>query len=117
VPSALAACQGNRMMAGEFDCHCVQGRIYNFRISHPEDTVGSTPQPIARLLTGDEVAYGTCVTDWKVMMWAKSEATSHRLNPTAAECAASKLVALLHEKAAPSRASEVFDEALHACSK
>jgi hypothetical protein len=117
VPAASAACEGNRMMAGEFDCHCVQGRIYDFRISHPEDTVSSTPQPIARLLTGNEVAYGTCVTEWKVKMWAKSEAMSHRLNPTAAECAANKLVALLHEKAAPSRASEVFDEALHACSK
>ena len=116
APVALAYCQNDRIMAGSFDCYCVQRNVYNYRIKQAEENPGTQPEPLANLLAGEKLNCSSCIGQF-VQMWARSAAQSRGLVPNAADCAAQRFETSLRAKPYLSRAKELFDGAIAACKK
>jgi hypothetical protein len=114
VPAAMAYCQHDKLMSGAFDCHCLQGKVYAYRLDHASDTVGPSPEPLASLFTTNKLECAACIQQF-VKMWAQSQAQSQGRVGAAADCVAQKFVTLIHATPQPSEVQRIFGEAMQAC--
>jgi hypothetical protein len=104
-------------MAGAFDCYCVQHMVHNYRIQHANEVApGSQPEALANLFGEDKIEASQCIRDYRVKMWAKSEAQSRaHLKPDQADCVAERFVTSVHAQPYPGRADAIFNETVKAC--
>ena len=117
IPVTLAYCHHDRVMAGAFDCYCVQHMVHNYRLQHENEVApGIQPEALANLFSEDKIEASQCISDYRVKMWAKSEAQSRaRLKPDQADCVAQRFLSSLHAKPYPGRADSIFNGAVAAC--
>jgi hypothetical protein len=115
VPVAQAYCDKDKMMSGAFDCHCLQGKVYAYRLAHASDTVGPSPEPLASLFANNKLDCAACIKQF-AQMWARSQAQSQgRVTPAAADCVAQKFVTLIRATPHPTEVQRIFGEAMTAC--
>ncbi len=112
APLALAYCQNDRMIAGSFDCYCIQRAVYNYRMEHASEP--GQPEPLANLFAKDKLDCRGCIGQF-VEMWATSHAQSQSLPRPVAECVAKRYVASLRAKPYPAHVKELFKAAMTAC--
>jgi hypothetical protein len=112
VPAALAYCQNDRMIAGSFDCYCIQRAVYNYRMEHAGQP--GQPEPLNDLFAKEKLNCSNCVAQF-VSMWATSHAQSQRLPLPAAQCVAKRYETSLRAKPYPARVKELFAAAMAAC--
>ena len=112
VPAALAYCQNDRMIAGAFDCYCIQRTVYNYRMEHAADP--GPPEPLASLFAKDKVNCSNCIAQF-VTAWATSHAQSQSLTRPVAECVAKRFETSLRAKPYPSQVKQLFAAAITAC--
>ena len=115
VTPALTFCQNDRAMSQGYDCACLQVKIYDYRVSHPAETLKGTPA-LASFFDGKEFECDKCINGNKAKYFARDRAKVAGLQtPAAQDCAAEKFVSLLHASPVPSRAREAVDSAIRAC--
>jgi hypothetical protein len=115
VTPALAFCQSERAMSQGYDCACLQTKIYDYRVSHPAETLKGTPT-LASFFDGKQFECDKCINGNKAKYFARDQAKIAGLRtPAAQDCAAEKFVTLMHANPIPSRAKEEVDSAIRAC--
>ena len=112
VPAALAYCQNDRVIAGAFDCYCIQRAVYNYRMEHASDP--GSPEPLASLFAKDKLNCSNCIAQF-VSAWATSHAQSQSLTRPVAECVAKRFETALRAKPFPSHVKELFTAAIAPC--
>jgi hypothetical protein len=115
VSPAIAFCQATRALLVAYDCACLQVKIYQYRIAHPDDTLKDTPA-LARFFDGKLVDCEKCMTEARAKMEARNRAVSAGLKlPAQEDCVAEKVVSLLHANPVPSLAQSQLESAIKAC--
>jgi hypothetical protein len=115
VTPALTFCQNDRAMSQEYDCACLQVKIYDYRVAHPAETLKGTPA-LASFFDGKQFECDKCINTNKAKYYARDQAKIAGLRtPAQQDCAAEKFVALLHASPIPSRAKEAVEAAIRAC--
>ena len=112
APAALAYCQNDRVIAGAFDCYCIQRTVYNYRMEHAREP--GPPEPLASLFAKDKMNCGNCIGQF-VTAWATSHAQSQSLTRPVAECVAKRFETALRAKPYPSHVKQLFAAAIAAC--
>ena len=112
VPLVLAYCQNDRMIAGAFDCYCIQRLVYNYRMEHAKEP--GPPEPFADLFAKDKLDCSRCIGQF-LTMWATSQAQSRSLALPVAECVAKRFDTALRAKPYPNRVKELFNSAIAGC--
>jgi len=112
VPQVLAYCQNDRMVAGAFDCYCIQRALYNYRMEHAKDP--GPPEPFTSLFAKDKLDCSGFIAQF-VLMWATSRAQSASLPLPVAQCVAKRFETALRAKPHPSHVKELFNAAIAAC--
>lgn len=112
VPAALAYCQNDRVIAGAFDCYCIQRTVYNYRMEHASEP--GPPEPLSSLFAKDKVNCSNCIGQF-VTAWATSHAQSQSLTRPVAECVAKRFETALRAKPYPSQVKQLFAAAIAAC--
>lgn len=115
VSPALGFCRATRALLVSYDCVCLQLKIYDYRIAHPNDTLRALPA-LASFFDGKLIDATKCMTDAPAKTEARNRAGSARLKlPAQQDCVADKFVALLHANPVPSLAESQMDSAIKAC--
>jgi hypothetical protein len=112
VPQVLAYCQNDRMVAGAFNCYCIQRALYNYRMEHAKDL--GPPEPFQSLFAKDKLDCSGCIAPF-VLAWATSRAQSASLPLPVAQCVAKRFDTALRAKPYPSHVKELFNAAIAAC--
>jgi hypothetical protein len=112
VPQVMAYCQNDRMVAGAFNCDCIQRALYNYRMEHAKEP--GPPEPFASLFAKDKLDCSGCIAPF-VLAWATSRAQSASLPLPAAQCVAKRFDTTLRAKPHPSHVRELFNAAIAAC--
>ena len=115
VTPALTLCRATRALLVSYDCACLQIQIYDYRMTHPDETLRGVPT-LASFFDGKLIDCPKCRTDATAKTEARNRAVSAGLKlPAQQECVADKFVALLHANPAPSLAQSQLDTAIKAC--
>lgn len=115
VTPALTYCQNNRAISQGYNCACLQVKIYDYRVSHPAETLRGTPT-LASFFDGKQFECDKCINASMAKYFARDQAKIAGLKtPAAQNCAAEKFVSLLHSNPIPSHAKEELDSAIKEC--
>lgn len=108
-------CGTSRAQYVAYDCTCIQRKIYDYRIAHPDETLKGTPQ-LASFFDSKLIECSKCLQDATAKTEARNRAVSAGLKlPAQQECVADKFVSLLHANPLPSLAQSQLESAIKAC--